>query len=579
MKRGIAAVIAVALGVAAYFGLRAWRQREARRIHDVVVRVVDHTSSLEGCLLGNGAIPTRPDALNARVRRLALGTPRGALWVTGCASHLDALKKLATETPRPTDPLRALAPRIEDLHRVLMGHETHSALTRFRAGDGAEGIDAWVAPLQRLHAQTAALARTEGLRAPVARVTNAPRLLPTVTEDVLPFSLDPGSVLDGVNLAGGVFSVLFVEPSRDRVFCRTRDEGTSIRCQRFATRPDGDIVTWLVAHDRPEALVLVDHAGRRATLPSLPVMSVASIDALDQPLYTLSAPIAQSLPLAVSEGMLYAMTRAGETVSLERVGRGSAARSSVAAGVPSGREAVITLAGGRAWWISVGENAAHSPVLLARSLPGSVTEALAPPAEVTALRASSALLSACRAGERAWVMVNDAPLTRLVVIDADGARVVGEPVRVDIPAAVTCDDGGAVLAGETHAHHCTRDGCSQQWEIPGLRRFARVDGEVVEVYATRDGGSALRVRHATPERFVSATAAAIDDDAAHGGLSAQGLWLFTVGHRLVLFVAGSATSVLWSEDHGDHWHAAREAVETRAPARSPARPPRPSREP
>lgn len=578
MKRGIAAVIAVALCVAAWFGAREWRRREARRVREVVAKVIERTSSLEGCLLGNGAIPTRPAALDARLRRLALGAPPGAPWIAGCTSHLDAIGKLVTETPRPTDGLRALAPHVEDLRRALTSTETTAAVTRFREGDGAAGLDAWVAPLRRLHAQAASLARSEGLAAPAARARNAPTLLPTVTEDVLPFSLDPGSVLDGVNLAGGVFSVLFVEPSRDRVFCRTRDEGGSVRCQRFTTRPDGDIVTWLVAHDRPEALVLVDHAGRRAAVPTLPVMSVASVDALDQPLYTLSAPVAQSLPLAVSEGVLYAMTRAGEAVSLERVARGSASRNTTPAGVPAGREAVVTLAGEHAWWIGVGENAAHTPTLLARRLPGSVTEALAPVSEVTALRSSSALLSACRAGGRAWVMVNDAPLTRLVMIDSDGAHVVGDPVRVDIPATIACDDGGAVLAGETHAHHCTRDGCAQQWDIPGLRRFARVEGEVVAVYTSRDGGNALRVRHAPAERFTSAPATAIDDDAAHGGVSAQGLWLFTVGRKLVLFVAGSATSVLWSDDRGDHWHAAREAVETRAPARSPARPPRPARE-
>lgn len=571
-------MVAVALCVAAWFGAREWRRREARRVREVVVKVVAHASSLGGCLLGNGAIPTRPEALHARVRRLALGAPPGAPWVAGCAGHLDALNKLVTETPRPTDGLRALAPRVEDLRRALTGPEATAAITRFREGDGAAGIDAWVAPWRRLHAQVAALAQREGLAAPVAHIRNAPTLLPTVTDDVLPLSLDPGSVLDGVNLAGGVFSVLFVEPSRDRVFCRTRDEGASVRCQRFATRPDGDIVTWLVAHDRPEALVLVDHAGRRAAVPPLPVMSVASVDALDQPLYTLSTPIAQSLPVAVSEGTLYAMTRAGEAVSLERVARGSASRNVAPADVPSGREAVVTLAGDRAWWVGVGENAARSPVLLARRLPGSVTEALAPATEVTALRSPSALLSACRAGARAWVMVNDAPLTRLIAIDAEGAHVAGDPVRVDIPATIACDDRGAVIAGETHAHHCTLDGCAQHWDLPGLRRFARVDGEVAEVYTTRDGGDALRARHATPERFASTPATAIDDDAAHGGLSARGLWLFTVGHKLVLFVAGSATSVLWSDDRGDHWHAAREAVETRAPTRSPPRPPRPVRE-
>ena len=71
-------MVAVALCVAAWFGAREWRRREARRVREVVVKVVAHASSLGGCLLGNGAIPTRPEALHARVRRLALGAPPGA---------------------------------------------------------------------------------------------------------------------------------------------------------------------------------------------------------------------------------------------------------------------------------------------------------------------------------------------------------------------------------------------------------------------------------------------------------------------------------------------------------------------
>ena len=55
----------------------------------------------------------------------------------------------------------------------------------------------------------------------------------------------------------------------------------------------------------------------------------------------------------------------------------------------------------------------------------------------------------------------------------------------------------------------------------------------------------------------------MDDDAAHGGVSARDLWLFTAGDRLVLFATGATTAVLWSDDRGERWHASREPVDAR----------------
>lgn len=68
--------------------------------------------------------------------------------------------------------------------------------------------------------------------------------------------------------------------------------------------------------------------------------------------------------------------------------------------------------------------------------------------------------------------------------------------------------------------------------------------------------------------FQSAPTVAIDDDAAHGGISARGLWLFSAGDRLSLFATGATTAALWSDDRGASWHPASEAFEGGArPAR------------
>ena len=54
-----------------------------------------------------------------------------------------------------------------------------------------------------------------------------------------------------------------------------------------------------------------------------------------------------------------------------------------------------------------------------------------------------------------------------------------------------------------------------------------------------------------------------DEADAHFGVrvSARALWLFTAGDRLVLFATGATTTVLYSDDRGARWTAAREGFD------------------
>jgi hypothetical protein len=138
-----------------------------------------------------------------------------------------------------------------------------------------------------------------------------------------------------------------------------------------------------------------------------------------------------------------------------------------------------------------------------------------------------------------------------------------------------CAARGATLVGDASVQSCAlAGGCAPKLAVEGPRRFARVGGELVMVSVARDGDG-LRVRRGDPMRFASATTTAIDDDAAHGGVSARALWLFTAGDRLVLFATGATTTVLYSDDRGARWTAAREGFDGTVRPMRMTTPPRP----
>jgi hypothetical protein len=374
-------------------------------------------------------------------------------------------------------------------------------------------------------------------------------VLASAAGDLLPVSIAPGSTVAGWNAAAGTLSVLFVEPSRARVFCQTHDRGTTITCRRFDASLDAP--TWLVGNDGPEALLLRAHPSPR----------LVSVDLPDVPVFNLPRPLAASLPARVAGDLLYTVTEHMGRAFLTRCARGASCVFTPLASPPR-RESVMLSTGRARWWIGV-SGPETAPTLDARRVDDSenATETV----RVRALAATGAILTSCHAHGVAYVAVTDGALAHIVAVEGEGPpHVLGSFEGIPPPVDLTCDAHGATLVGATRAQGCERDGsCPPALPLHGFQRVVRMGGELVAVWTTRDGGEGLRARHGTAETFARARAWAVDDDATHGGVSASDLWLFPVDDRLVLFASAATTTVLWSGDHGERWQSAREPVALR----------------
>jgi len=540
-------VLAVVLALAAALARR--RHLDARRLADQRAAAVGAhalSATLDRCLFGDEPVDDR--SLVARARRVALHRDTAPTWPGACATHALALVDAVRRAPAPPTPLVRAADRAMAVTRALTDNALPAAVKGFR--DGTSDVDAfaWAPLVAALHVADRSLATAYGLGP--ARALRVPALhaLASAAGDVVPVSVAPGATVAGVSAAAGTLSVLFIEPGRERVFCRTRDRGVTVACRRLS----GDATPrYLVANDDAEALLL------RAD----PNATIAPADALDAPVFTLGGPLVPSLAARVSGGTLYAVADVAGAMTLARCPRGApCARFPL--GAPATGDAAVLSTGAARWWLGVATPDA-SPSLVARRLSPD-----APPAEpvtVTALTSAATLLASCRADGVAYVAATDGARAHLVAFEADGPpRVLGALQGVGAPAELACDAMGATLVGTSLVGSCARrGGCAEPFALDGQRRVARVGGELVVVSTTRDGGDGLRARHGAPGELTRARAFAVDDDAAHGGVSARDLWLFTAGDRLVLFATGATTAVLWSDDRGERWHASREPVDAR----------------
>ncbi|MFO0603730.1 MAG: hypothetical protein U0324_11180 [Polyangiales bacterium] len=538
MRPRLAALAALIAALAAAGLLARVRRRETARLaaeRAAAVRAHDAAAAVDACLFGAPGLPDRD--LAARARRVALHPDTAAAWPGACAPHVRALAAAS--------PANAAAAA---LLRALGDAALPAAITAFREGAGEGAAFAWVPRAVELRRADRAHAASRGLgpaRAP--RVPEAHALASTAG-DVVPASVAPGATVAGWSASAGTLSVLFVEPSHERVFCRSRDRGVTVACRRLGAGDDAP--SWLVGNDGPEALLL----------RGLPTASVAPADAPDAPVFIVGRALAASLPVRVAGDVFHAVAEGPGAPALARCVRGGAC-AFTPLGVPAQRESAILSTGRARWWVGVAGPDA-TPSLDARRLDDA---APAPAVRVTGLSSTGALLASCHAPGVAYVAVTDGARAHLVVAEGDAApRLVGSFDAVTPPAELACDASGAALVGASRAQGCERGGdCPPSVALEGLARAVRVGGELVAVWATRDGGDGLRARHGAPRAFSSARAFAVDDDAAHGGLSARDLWLFAVDDRVVLFASGATTAVLWSDDRGERWHSAREPVEVR----------------
>ncbi len=540
-------VLAVVLALAAALARR--RHLDARRLADQRAAAVGAhalSATLDRCLFGEEPVD---DRARPRARRVALHRDTAPAWPGACATHALALVDAVRRAPAPPPPLARAADRAMAVTRALTDNALLAAAKGFR--DGTSDVDAfaWAPLVAALHAADRSLATAYGLGPARAPRVPAPRALASAAGDVVPASVAPGSTVAGVSAAAGTLSVLFIEPGRERVFCRTRDRGVTVACRRLR----GDVAPgYLVANDDAEALLL------RAD----PGATIAPADALDAPVFTVGGPLVRSLAARVSGGTLYAVADVAGAMTLARCPRGAPC-----ARFPLGAPRRATPrcsprappAGGSAW-----RRPDATPALVARRLSPD-----APPADARhgdgprlgrhaarelprrrrrvrrrdrrGPRAPRRLRSGCAPARPRGAHGRRRPR---------GARVRrgGRDARRDLALVGSCE---------------RRGGCAEPVALDGQRSVARVGGELVVVSTTRDGGDGLRARHGAPGDVARARAFAVDDDAAHGGVSARDLWLFTAGDHLVLFATGATTAVLWSSDRGERWQASREPVDAR----------------
>ena len=295
---------AAAWGVAVAFvamgaGLGAWRWRvdRARSRHEAFAAWIDPVARAEGCLFGVDAPPADARALQWHLRRLALSADARERWPERCVTGLAGAGVRAAGLP-------ALAAAL---------HDETARVAALRM-DGAEAsLGQWVSAWDAVRAQVSQGLAAEGLALRPASLAEAPSLRSAEASEELPVEVPPESALAGVSRGDGVLSMLWVDPQRGRVLCRTRDGGASMRCRRYPAPGAAGGVVALVPNDRAEALLLVDDGTGG--------YAVASADDLQAPLFSLQGAPLHSLPLRVHHDVLSAITQRGGAVSFEQVQR------------------------------------------------------------------------------------------------------------------------------------------------------------------------------------------------------------------------------------------------------------------
>ncbi|MBI5513858.1 MAG: hypothetical protein HY909_08830 [Deltaproteobacteria bacterium] len=537
-RKVIAAGALAALGALGALELQ-WRRAEVPK----KARIHQEIQALSQCLLGSVApsASSSEDERRARLRALS-GDP--SAWPGPCQDKLQALRRSLRE--RPSEASRELLPLAEEAHQALSAL-TPGVLAAFREGATDALPVAWIAPLRALLARAGARSGVPSRSSGGA----GPRALGV--GEVLPIPLTAASSMVAASARGGVLGLFFVDPSSGAVLCRTRDQGQSMRCQRLRV-PSGTVVT-LVPGDTPEALVLVerrDATGSRS-------LSVASPDALEAPLFTLPEPPLRSLPLLVSGDRLLAITMGPGGASLVQVPRGGGPGSAVPYGLPAEREALLVRGQDAVWALGVGDGQ-----LLARRV-GDSDAGAAAPVVVSRLQGIDAVLSRCDADRGAWVVASDRGETVVLRVASGAPSRVGSARGLGFPVTLSCDDLGVTLVGGDRVASCTEARCDEGFADTGTRRVVRFGDGLLRVSLTPNGALRASVHGLDGARR---STHAVRDDAAHGGLSVQNLWLATVSRGVVLLGAGEPSVALSSRD-GARWDFAREGVEV------PLRPLRP----
>lgn len=251
MRRRIAAVVALCLPV--IFALTFARTRRVAREQALVAAAVDVSDAFalaEGCLLGAGPAPARAAALEARVRRIALGDDGAQPWPGRCARHLEPLRRATRGVSDPPAALRDVVTRARALGEELSRESTRAAVERFREG-AAELAAGWLGPLEGLRRAAREFARAQGRSLKVASGQHAPAQLPPLATETLPLTLAPAASLVGTRAGEGSFALAWSDADGAGVVCRTADQGVSVRCRRGPADPaevfspaDGSAATW-----------------------------------------------------------------------------------------------------------------------------------------------------------------------------------------------------------------------------------------------------------------------------------------------------------------------------------------------
>lgn len=538
---GVAATI-LAGGAAALFGWQRQvsRQQESRRL---ALAWVDPMARVEGCLFGTEAPPASAVELPRHLRRVALGPDAARAWPSRCLDLLGPAGR--------GDEAAAVA----RLRTALRADDAAVAALR-RDGTSAD-LGAWRPQWLALRSDVGRRLSAAGVSLRSASMAEAPRPRSVEAGEALPVSLSENATLAGESAGDGVLSMMWVDHSRERIFCRSRDGGGTIRCRRSAAPgPSGGVLA-LVPSDRAEALVLVDQgAGSYA---------VASADDPWTPLFGLRGAPLQSLPLRARNDVVYAISSRGGRAQFEQVARAApGAVAPLGPEVSLARESALAAAGtpSLVWWIT--STATAGGLALDFRALGVQTAWRAP----TPLRSPAALLSTCHAGPIAYVAVSDAGPTRVLAIDAQGPRELGLTEASGRPQRLACDGAGVTVVGEGSFQSCgLTGGCAPPVRVPGLRALARSGDALVMALAVGDHEAprVLRRPLASQDSATRDELVVLSDDVRHGGLAARAAWMFSLGSRLLLFMSGDATVVRWSDDQGCSWHATREANE--APAR------------
>lgn len=537
----VGAVVVLAGGAA---GLIGWQRRVAhrRQAEREAQAWVDPMARVEGCLFGTETSPAGLRELPRHLRRVALGPDALRAWPSRCVDPLAAA--------------RLTSPLVEPLRAALRADDAIVTTLR-REGTGAD-LGGWRPAWEALRLDVADRLATSGVSLREPSLADAPRPRAVEVGEELPVSLTESATLAGVSYGDGVLSVMWVDRSRERVFCRSRDGGGTIRCRRFpAPAPSGGVLA-LLPSDRAEALVLIDQGAGS--------YGVASADDPWSPLFGLRGIPLASLPLRVRRDVVFAITQRGGHAQFEQVARGApGAVAPLGPEVALDRESALVAVGdpSTVWWAT----STATPGGLALDFRGLGTPiAWRSPAS---LQSPTALFTACHAGALSYVAIADGAATRVLAIDAQGPRELGTLGALGRTLRLSCDGAGVTVVGDGSFQSCTLTGlCGAPTSVAGLRALARAGDSLVIARAVgeHDAPRVLRRPLASPGDASHDEVVVLSDDTRHGGLASRAAWMFSSGTKLLLFLVGDATVVRWSDDQGRTWHPSREAEET------PARP-------